>query len=134
MPRPENASEKLMDVLVGQVVIHLELLKNDHAFAVDIGWTELAARIPLLYMALIIPSLGNFGTRELAWAGLFSEFGSRDQLIAYAFAVNSVFLVLNVIIGVLFLKRSLELISEVRRAKKTGEPTPARLLRDPTDL
>jgi hypothetical protein len=104
------------------------------AFAVEIGWTELAARIPLLYMALIIPSLGNFGTRELAWAGLFSEFGTRDQLIAYAFAVNSVFLVLNVLIGMVFLKRSLELISEVRRAKKTGEPTPGRLLRDPTDL
>jgi len=104
------------------------------AFAVEIGWIELTARIPLLYMALIIPSLGNFGTRELAWAGLFSEFGTRDQLIAYAFAVNSVFLVLNVLIGVIFLKRSLELISEVRRAKKTGEPTPSRLIRDPTDL
>lgn len=104
------------------------------AFAVEIGWTELAARIPLLYMAMIIPSLGNFGTRELAWAGLFSEFGTRDQLIAYAFAVNSVFLVLNVLIGVVFLKRSLQLISEVRRAKKTGEPTPGRLIHDPTDL
>ena len=104
------------------------------AFGVDIGWIELTARIPLLYMALIIPSLGNFGTRELAWAGLFSEFGSRDQLIAYAFAVNSVFLVLNVLIGMVFLRRSLDLISEVRRAKKTGERTPSRLIRDPTDL
>ena len=83
---------------------------------------------------MIIPSLGNFGTRELAWAGLFSEFGTRDQLIAYAFAVNSVFLVLNVLIGVVFLKRSLQLISDVRRAKKTGEPTPGRLIHDPTDL
>ncbi len=101
------------------------------AFAVDIGWTELAARIPLLYMALIIPSLGNFGTRELAWAGLFSEFGTRDQLIAYAFAVNSVFLVLNVVIGLVFLKRSLQLISEVRRNKQIGEPTPGLLIRDP---
>ena len=101
----------------------------------EIPWIALAARIPLLYMALVIPSLGNFGTRELAWAGLFSEFGSRDSLIAYAFAVNSVFLVLNLVIGVAFLKRSLELIREVRRAKKTGEPTPApRLLRDPTDV
>jgi len=104
------------------------------AFSVDIGWMELAARIPLLYMALIIPSLGNFGTRELAWAGLFSEFGTRDQLIAYAFAVNSIFLVLNVLIGLVFLKRSLELISEVRRVKQTGEPTPGRLINDPRGL
>jgi hypothetical protein len=103
------------------------------AFGVEIAWTALAARIPLLYLALVIPSLGNFGTRELAWAGLFSEFGSRDALIAYAFAVNSVFLILNVLIGVLFLKRALELVGEVRRARKTGEPAPAPLLRDPAD-
>jgi hypothetical protein len=103
------------------------------AFGVDIAWTALTARIPLLYLALVIPSLGNFGTRELAWAGLFSEYGSRDSLIAYAFAVNSTFLVLNVLIGVIFMKRALELLSEVRRVQKTGEPTPARLLRDPID-
>jgi hypothetical protein len=103
------------------------------AFGVEIAWTALAARIPLLYLALVIPSLGNFGTRELAWAGLFSEFGSRDALIAYAFAVNSVFLILNVLIGTLFLKRALQLVGEVRRARKTGEPAPAPLLRDPTD-
>jgi len=103
------------------------------AFGVDISWTALTARIPLLYLALVIPSLGNFGTRELAWAGLFSEYGSRDSLIAYAFAVNSVFLILNVLIGIIFMKRALELLSEVRRIRKTGEPTPARLLRDPID-
>jgi hypothetical protein len=103
------------------------------AFGVDIAWTALAARIPLLYLALVTPSLGNFGTRELAWAGLFSEFGERDALIAYAFAVNSVFLILNVLIGTLFIKRALELVGEVRRARKAGEPAPAPLLRDPAD-
>jgi hypothetical protein len=103
------------------------------AFGVEISWIALTARIPLLYIALVIPSLGNFGTRELAWAGLFSEFGSRDALIAYAFAVNSVFLVLNVLIGVIFLRRALELLANVRRARKTGESTPERLLRDPID-
>lgn len=104
------------------------------AFGVSIGWVELTARIPLLYLALVIPSLGNFGTRELAWAGLFSEFGTRDELIAYSFAVNSLFLVLNIAIGVVFLRRAVALISEVRRARRSGEPTPERLLRDPTDL
>ena len=103
------------------------------AFGVDIAWTALTARIPLLYLALVTPSLGNFGTRELAWAGLFSEFGERDALIAYAFAVNSVFLILNVLIGTLFIKRALELVGEVRRARKAGEPAPAPLLRDPAD-
>lgn len=104
------------------------------AFGVDISWTSLTARIPLLYLAMVIPTLGNFGTRELAWAGLFAEFGSRDSLIAYAFAVNSIFLVLNVLIGLVFLRRALYLLGQVRSARRAGEPAPARLLRDPTDL
>lgn len=103
------------------------------AFGVEIDWVALAARIPLVYLAFTIPTLGNFGTRELAWAGLFSEFGARDALIAYAFAVNAIFFVLNVVIGVVFLPRALELISAVRRARREGEAVPRPLIHDPTD-
>jgi len=59
------------------------------AFGVPIGWGAMAARLPLVYLAFIVPTLGNFGTRELAWAALFSDFGPRDSLLAYAFAVNA---------------------------------------------
>jgi len=38
------------------------------AFGVDIPWLALMARIPILYLAISIPSLGNFGTREIAWS------------------------------------------------------------------
>lgn len=103
------------------------------AFGIPIDWVALAARIPLVYLAFLIPSLGNFGTREMAWAAAFSEFGSRDALIAYAFATNGVFLVLNALIGVLFLRRALELIGAVRRARREGEPLPRPILHDPTD-
>jgi hypothetical protein len=103
------------------------------AFGVPIDWTALAARIPLVYLAFLIPSLGNFGTREMAWASAFSDFGSRDSLIAYAFAVNAVFLVLNALLGVIFLRRALELIGAVRRARRVGEPLPRPILHDPTD-
>lgn len=104
------------------------------AFGVPIDWTALAARLPIVYLAFLIPTLGNFGTRELTWATLFSEFGPRDALIAYAFAVNAVFLVLNVTIGVVFLSRALQLLNAVRRARREGEPVPRPLLHDPTDL
>jgi hypothetical protein len=103
------------------------------AFGVPIDWAALAARIPLVYLAFLVPTLGNFGTRELAWASAFADYGSRDALIAYAFAVNAVFLVLNALIGVLFLRRALELIGAVRRARREGEPLPRPLLHDPTD-
>ncbi len=104
------------------------------AFGVNIEWTALAARIPLLYLAMVVPTLGNFGTRELAWAELFSEFGTRDELIAYAFATNAVFLIINALIGVIFLSRALELLAAVRRARREGQPVPPRLFHDPTDL
>jgi hypothetical protein len=102
------------------------------AFGVPIAWEALAGRIPLVYLSFLIPTLGNFGTREVAWAALFSEFGERDALIAYAFAVNAVFLAINVLLGLLFLPRALSLLAAVRWARRGGgtlEPP----FRDPTE-
>jgi hypothetical protein len=104
------------------------------AFGIPIDWIALAARIPLLYLALSVPTLGNFGTREVAWAALFAEFGDRDHLIAYALAVNAVFLVINLLLGLIFLPRALQLVAAVRRAHREGAPVPEPLLHDPTDL
>ncbi len=104
------------------------------AFGVPIPWSALSARIPLLYLALLIPSFGGYGMRELAWAGLFADFSSQDTLIAYGFAVNSVFFILNVLIGTVFLKRALELVSDLRQASRIGKPAPTRLIRDPTEI
>jgi hypothetical protein len=104
------------------------------AFGIPIDLIALAARIPLLYLALSVPTLGNFGTREVAWAALFAEFGDRDRLIAYALSVNAVFLVINLVLGLIFLPRALELLAAVRRARREGEPVPEPLLHDPTDL
>ncbi len=103
------------------------------AFGVPIAWEALAGRIPLVYLSFLIPTLGNFGTREVAWAMLFSEFGARDALIAYAFAVNAVFLAINVLLGLLFLPRALSLLSAVRWARRGGAPTHAPPFRDPTE-
>jgi hypothetical protein len=47
--------------------------------------------------------------------------------------VNAIFLVINVLLGVIFLSRALQLISAVRRARREGESIPGPLLRDPTD-
>lgn len=104
-----------------------------HAFGVPIEWSALAARIPIVYLSFVIPTLGNFGTRELAWAALFEDFGPRDSLIAYALSINTIFLLLNAIIGTLFLRRALELIRAVRQARRDGEPVPRPILIDPTD-
>jgi hypothetical protein len=103
------------------------------AFGITIDWWALAGRIPLLYLALSLPSFGNFGTREITWSFCFSEFADRDALVAYAFATNTVFLILHVVIGVIFLPSALALIGEIRRARKEGVEVPKPLIHDPSD-
>jgi hypothetical protein len=112
--------------------VHIQWLAS-RAFGVSIEWTAIAARLPLVYLTFLIPTLGNFGTRELTWAALFDEFGDRDALIAYAFSINAIFLVLNVLLGVIFLSRALQLIGAVRQAQREGGQIPRPLLGDPTD-
>lgn len=103
------------------------------AFGVPIPWVELVARIPLLYLALAIPSVGNFGVREFAWAGLFQHTAPVDSLYAFAFSTNTIFLLLNVAIGALFLRRAMDLVAEMRRTRQRGEPVPEPLVHDAMD-
>jgi hypothetical protein len=112
--------------------VHIQWLAS-RAFGVDIEWMAMAARLPLIYLTFLIPTLGNFGTRELTWAALFSEYGERDALIAYAFSINAIFLVLNVVLGILFLSRALELIRAVRQTRRDGGTVPKPLFGDPND-
>lgn len=132
---PPSQLQPFVIGFVGLVLFDVTIQKlASEAFGVSIPWIVLAARIPLLYLALIVPTLGNFGTREIAWAGLFAEFGDRDQLIAYALATNAVFLLLNLALGLIFLPRALQLLAAVRRARGEGRPIPEPMLHDPTDL
>jgi hypothetical protein len=103
------------------------------AFGVEIGWLALMARIPILYIALMIPSLGNFGTREIAWANLFADYGSREALYAFALWTNTVFLAMHVIIGTLFFSRAIRLVREMRAAQRMQEDLPRPILHDAVD-
>jgi hypothetical protein len=103
------------------------------AFGIHIDWWALAGRIPLLYIALSLPSFGNYGTREITWSICFSEFADSDALVAYAFATNTVFLILHVVIGVIFLPRALALIGAIRKARKEGVEVPRPLIHDASD-
>lgn len=103
------------------------------AFGITIDWWALAGRIPLLYIALALPSFGNYGTREITWSFCFSEFADHDALIAYAFATNTAFLLMHVLIGVIFLPSALRLTSELRRQRKQGVEVPRPLIHDAAD-
>jgi hypothetical protein len=103
------------------------------AFGIEIDWWALAGRIPLLYIALSLPSFANYGTREITWSFCFAEYADADALVAYAFATNTLFLMLHVVIGVVFLPRALALIGAIRQARKEGLEVPRPLIHDPSD-
>lgn len=103
------------------------------AFGIDIDWLALTARIPVLYVALLIPTFANFGTREIAWANLFAEFGDSAALYAYAFWTNVIFMAMHVLIGVIFLPRAFRLVGAMRAARRRGEQMPRPLVHDAID-
>jgi hypothetical protein len=103
------------------------------AFGIDIPWDELIARIPLLYVAISLPSFGNFGVREIAWPTLFADYGSPEALTAFALWTNTVFLAMHALVGSLFLGRALSLWRELREARRKGEILPSPMLHDAID-
>jgi len=103
------------------------------AFGIPIAWTALMARIPILYLAITVPSLGNFGIREIAWSNLFGAYGSREELVAFALWTNAIFLLMHVAIGVVFVKRAIELVHGVEQARREGEEVPEPLLKEAAD-
>lgn len=103
------------------------------AFGIEIDWVALFAGIPVLYFMMMLPSFGNFGTREIVWANVFHGYGSEASLYAFALWTNVIFLVMHVLIGVLFLNRAIALLSDLRRTRAHVESVRQPILRDALD-
>ena len=103
------------------------------AFGVPIPWIELVGRIPLLYVAISLPSFGNFGVREIAWSSLFADYGSREALIAFALWTNAIFAVMHALVGSLFVGRAITLWRQLREARAAGTTVPSPIFRDAID-
>lgn len=103
------------------------------AFGVPIPWIALTAGIPVLYLMMLLPSFGNFGTREILWANLFHGYGDEASLYAFALWTNVIFLMMHVLIGVLFLNRALSLFTDLRRSTLDAESMRHPILRDALD-
>lgn len=103
------------------------------AFGIAIPWIDLIARIPLLYVAISLPSFGNFGTREIAWSSLFASYGTREGLIAFALWTNTIFAVMHALVGILFVGRAFTLWKQLREARADGTLVRAPILHDAID-
>ena len=103
------------------------------AFGNPIDWIALMAGIPVLYLAMLLPSFGNFGTREIVWANIFHGYGTEPSLYAFALWTNAIFLVMHVLIGALFLNRALALLADLRNPPLDVESVRHPILRDALD-
>ena len=103
------------------------------AFGNPIDWISLTGGIPVLYLAMLLPSFGNFGTREIVWANVFHGYGTEPSLYAFALWTNAIFLVMHVLIGALFLNRALALLADLRRSDLDVESVRHPILRDALD-
>ena len=103
------------------------------AFGNPIDWIALCAGIPVLYLLMLLPSFGNFGTREIVWANVFHGYGDEPTLYAFALWTNVIFLIMHVLIGVLFFKRALTLLSDLRKNPQSAETVRHPILRDALD-
>jgi hypothetical protein len=103
------------------------------AFGNPIDWIALIAGIPALYFVMLVPSFGNFGTREIVWANLFHGYAESASLYAFALWTNVIFLVMHVLIGVLFLGRATALLADLRGTRSEVEAVRKPILRDAMD-
>ncbi len=103
------------------------------AFGNPIDWIALISGIPVLYFMMMLPSFGNFGTREIVWASVFHGYGDEATLYAFALWTNLVFLMMHVLIGVLFLNRAIALFADLRRTRSQVDSVRAPIFRDALD-
>ena len=103
------------------------------AFGNTIDWTALVAGIPVVYFTMMLPSFGNFGTREIVWANVFHGYADEASLYAFALWTNVIFLVMHVLIGLLFVKRAIALLADLRETRSQVENVRQPLIRDALD-
>ena len=103
------------------------------AFGNPIDWIALSAGIPVLYLMMLLPSFGNFGTREIVWANVFHGYGDEPTLYAFALWTNVIFLVMHVLIGAVFFKRAFALLGDLRKNPIDIKSVRPPILRDALD-
>ncbi len=103
------------------------------AFGNDIDWFAMLAGVPVVYLSMFIPSFGSFGTREIVWANLFHGYADEASLYAFALWTNVIFLVMHVLIGVLFFRRAVTLIADLRKQRDEVEAVHKPIVHDTLD-
>jgi hypothetical protein len=76
-------------------------------FGIDIPLVTLLTFLPLVYFFAALPiAAAHLGPSQLAWTYFFGAYAPGDKLLAYSLAAHLMFMVMNALWGLLFLRRA----------------------------
>ena len=102
--------------LLAAVLVHWLALP---LFGMHIPFTALLTFLPLVFFFAALPiAAAHLGPSQFAWTAFFGGYAPGEALLAYSLAAHLTFMVLNALIGVLFLPRAVRELS-------SGEARPA---------
>jgi hypothetical protein len=83
----------------------------------EVPFLALLTYLPIVFFVAALPiAAAHLGPSQYAWQYFLSDYGSGAALVAYSLAAHLTFMVMNALIGLLFLRRA---------ALELGEATPA---------
>jgi hypothetical protein len=85
-------------------------------FGVELPFTALLTYLPLIFFLSAMPAAAKLGPSQAAWVYFFGDRAPEANLVAFSLAAHLTFLMLNALIGLLFLKRAM---------RELGSPLPA---------
>jgi hypothetical protein len=76
-------------------------------FGVSLPFTALLTYLPLIFFLSAMPAAAKLGPSQAAWVYFFGDQAPKENLVAFSLAAHLTFLVLNALLGLVFLKRAM---------------------------
>jgi hypothetical protein len=73
-------------------------------FGISLPFTALLTYLPLIFFFSAMPAAAKLGPAQAAWVYFFGDRASADDLVAYSLAAHMTFLVMNALLGLVFLR------------------------------
>ncbi len=120
-----KAPNFLMAVVVQQAALQL--------FGVEVPFARLFTMLPIVFLAASIPgTVAHLGTSQAAWLYVFAGYGTEAQILAYSLVAHVTFMVLNSLIGLIFMPLALRGLRDASPTAHTDAPSPRSTPDSPT--
>jgi hypothetical protein len=90
--------------LVAAVVVHWLALP---LFGLQVPFLALLTYLPVVFFVAALPiAAAHLGPSQFAWQYFLGQYADGGQLVAYSFAAHLTFMLMNALIGLVFLRRA----------------------------